>query len=681
MFRKISKNVSIHKLVSLLLAAVILCGLLPAMSTQAFAADRTVYYPVDFSDDMLRSGVGQKIAKDCQFVTVVTMEAYMAGAVSDKEKDTVYTAVKNANPGSTSGKPNAEVIQSPNWGKTIGYEDMTYSLENLYREISRGNPVMIYRAGTAKKSPHWSVVCGYTGSTTKLEESGFRMVNVSHSGVNRTDLKSWRNGRKIIGCKRRTFGVAITTLPGIRFCVDHPAIVQVKGATFGAFGSVVSNQKLTDVTVSVTEVYSGFPIYSQSVDPKAKSCDIRKNFDRSITMAKWGEGEYYYTITAADSAGNNETYQVYFTIQTSCPAAAPEEPCLAGPVAGAGTAAAEQQETVTEETEPEEPGIMEAGAEAVAEAATQIMEEAETVTEETEPEAPGFVEAGFEAATQIMEEVETVTEETEPEEPGIMEAGAEAVAEAATQIMEETETVTEETEPENPGFMEAGLEAAEHIMEAAEAQIEQSAPVEIFLDHGILPAGAIARGSAFTVSGVLSSECPITDVVFTVNDESGNAVFQAEAYPCSNCFSLYDLDGCLTFSKLACGAYTWTVTAVNETTCCRWDGCFSVAETDVKGSGCTYPQGTLAKGKTFSCKGTVSSGSEIANVTMSVYSVDGDVQFEASAAPGASTFDLHELDAQMTFRLLDSGRYIYRVTVTDCNGVAVNVITTSFAVQ
>ena len=35
----------------------------------------------------------------------------------------------------------------------------------------------------------------------------------------------------------------------------------------------------------------------------------------------------------------------------------------------------------------------------------------------------------------------------------------------------------------------------------------------------------------------------------------------------------------------------------------------------------------------------------------------------------------------MTFRLLDSGRYIYRVTVTDCNGVDVNVITTSFAVQ
>ncbi|MBQ9268915.1 MAG: hypothetical protein IJ206_05275 [Oscillospiraceae bacterium] len=656
MFRKISENVSIHKLVSVLLAAAILCGLLPAMSTQAFAADRTVYYPVDFSDDMLRSGVGQKIAKDCQFVTVVTMEAYMAGAVSDKEKDTVYTAVKNANPGSTSGKPNAEVIQSPNWGKTIGYENMTYSLENLYREISRGNPVMIYRAGTSTKSPHWSVVCGYTGSASKLEESGFQMVNVSHSGVNRTNLKSWRNGRKIIGCKRRTFGVAITALPGIRFCVDHPAIVQVKGATFGAFGSVVSNNKLTDVTVSVTEVYSGSSIYSQSIDPKAKSCDIRKNFDRGITMAKWGEGEYYYTITAADSAGNNETYQVYFTIQASCPAAAPEEPCLAGPVAGAGIAAAEQTETVNEGTEPEEPGIMEAGAEVAAAAA---------------------------AAAQILEEAETVTEETEPEEPGIMEAGAEvaAAAAAAAQILEEAETVTEETEPEEPGFMEAGFEAATQIMEEAEAQIEQSAPVEILLDNAILPAGAIAQGSAFTVSGVLSSDCPITDVAFAVNDESGNTVFQAEANPCGSRFSLYDLDSCLTFSKLACGTYTWTVISVNETTCSRWDGSFSVAETDVKGSGCTYPQGTLSKGKTFSCKGTVSSGSNISNVTMSVYSVDGEVQFEASAAPGASTFDLHELDDQMTFRLLDSGRYIYRVTVTDCSGVARNVITTSFAVQ
>jgi len=585
MLKLTKKSAGFKKVLSVLLAVAALFSLLPMMTIEANAADKAVYYPVDFSDAMLKSGVGQRISKDCQFVTVVTMEAYMVGATTSKDKDKVYTAVKNANPGSTSGKPNAEVIQSPNWGKTIGYESMTYSLENLYREISRGNPVMIYRAGTSTKSPHWSVVCGYTGSTSKLEESGFQMVNVSHSGVNKTNLKTWRNGNKIIGCRRRTFGVAVTAFSGIRFCVDHPAIVQKKGETFGAFGSVVSDHKLTNVTVSVTEAISGRSIYNKSVDPKAKNCDIKKDFDKSVTMAKWAEGDYYYTISATDAAGNSSTYNRFFTIRASYPATAPKEP--------------DWSDVATEIAEP------------------------------------------------VVDSVATLVDPVPPEE---------SIPEVIT-------------------------DAAETVIDQAETVIEQTAPVEILLNNSILPSGTIAQGSAFTVSGVLSSELSLSSVTFTVADESGSVVFQADAAPGSTEYSLYDMDSQLTFSKLACGSYTWNITAVNETSCNLWDGSFSVKETDVKGSDCTYPQGTLTKGKTFSCKGIVSSGSEIALVTMSVYSVDGLQQFEASAAPNATSYDLHNLDAQMTFRNLDSGRYVYRVTVTDANGVARNVITTSFAVQ
>ncbi len=304
------------------LAAVLLFGALPALSAGAEAAGGR-YYPVDFSDAMLKSGVKQQISGDCMFVSVVTMEAYMVGATSGADKNAVYSAVKNANPGSTSKKPNAEVIQSTNWGKTVGYEDMKYSLENLYREISRGNPVMIYRAG---KPNHWSVVCGYTGSSSRLEESGFQMVNVTHDGVFKTNLKSWRNGKSIIGCKRRTFGVMITDFSGIRFCVDHPAVVQKKGETFGAFGGVVSDSRLTEVTLSVKEVFTGKSIYSKSVDPKAKSCDVRASFDKTVTMAKWGEGEYYYVITARDADGRSKTYKAYFTIRASYPSEAPTDP-------------------------------------------------------------------------------------------------------------------------------------------------------------------------------------------------------------------------------------------------------------------------------------------------------------------------------------------------------------------
>ncbi len=613
MLKLTKKSAGFKKVLSVLLAVAALFSLLPMMTVEASAADKAVYYPVDFSDTMLKSGVGQRISKDCQFVTVVTMEAYMVGATTSKDKDKVYTAVKNANPGSTSGKPNAEVIQSPNWGKTIGYESMTYSLENLYREISRGNPVMIYRAGTSMKSPHWSVVCGYTGSTSKLEESGFQMVNVSHSGVNKTNLKTWRNGNKIIGCRRRTFGVAVTAFSGIRFCVDHPAIVQKKGETFGAFGNVVSDHKLTNVTVSVTEAISGRSIYNKSVDPKAKNCDIKKNFDKSVTMAKWAEGDYYYTISATDAAGNSSTYNRFFTIRASYPATAPREP--------------DWSDVATEIAEP-------------------VVDSAATLVDPVPPE----------------------------------ESIPEAITDATETVIDQAETVIEQTPPEE-SIPEVITDATETVIDQAETVIEQTPPVEILLNNCILPSGTIAQGSAFTVSGVLSSELSLSSVTFTLADENGSVVFQADATPGSTEYSLYDMDSQLTFSKLACGSYTWNITAVNETSCNLWDGSFSVKETDVKGSDCTYPQGTLTKGKTFSCKGIVTSGSEIALVTMSVYSVDGLQQFEASAAPNATSYDLHNLDAQMTFRNLDSGRYVYRVTVTDANGVARNVITTSFAVQ
>jgi len=641
MLKLTKKSAGFKKVLSVLLAVAALFSLLPMMTIEANAADKAVYYPVDFSDAMLKSGVGQRISKDCQFVTVVTMEAYMVGATTSKDKDKVYTAVKNANPGSTSGKPNAEVIQSPNWGKTIGYESMTYSLENLYREISRGNPVMIYRAGTSTKSPHWSVVCGYTGSTSKLEESGFQMVNVSHSGVNKTNLKTWRNGNKIIGCRRRTFGVAVTAFSGIRFCVDHPAIVQKKGETFGAFGNVVSDHKLTNVTVSVTEAISGRSIYNKSVDPKAKNCDIKKNFDKSVTMAKWAEGDYYYTISATDAAGNSSTYNRFFTIRASYPATAPKEP--------------DWSDVATEIAEP-------------------VVDSVATLVDPVPPEE-SIPEVITDAAETVIDQAETVIEQTPPEE-----SIPEVITDATETVIDQAETIVEQTPPEE-SIPEVITDATETVIDQAETVIEQAPPVEILLNNSILPSGTIAQGSAFTVSGVLSSELSLSSVTFTVADESGSVVFQADAAPGSTEYSLYDMDSQLTFSKLACGSYTWNITAVNETSCSLWDGSFSVKETDVKGSDCTYPQGTLTKGKTFSCKGIVSSGSEIALVTMSVYSVDGLQQFEASAAPNATSYDLHNLDAQMTFRNLDSGRYVYRVTVTDANGVARNVITTSFAVQ
>lgn len=229
--------------------------------------------------------------------------------------------------------------------------------------------------------------------------------------------------------------------------------------------------------------------------------------------------------------------------------------------------------------------------------------------------------------------------------------------------------------------------AAAHVYQAASTTVVEEVPAAvevtgaIELKNDILPSGTLAKGSAFTISGVVASDTNIEYLEFVVMNEDGETMFMSDARAVGKTFSLYNLDSELTFSKLPEGNYTWDLMVSNERLCDYWNGSFSVKASDVKASGLTFPNGTLTKGKTFSCKGTVTSGSKIQKVTMSVYSVDGVKQFEASAQPGTKSYDLHKLDAQMTFRKLGAGKYIYRVTVIDANGVATNVVTKSFNVK
>nr|MBQ6242203.1 hypothetical protein [Lachnospiraceae bacterium] len=212
-------------------------------------------------------------------------------------------------------------------------------------------------------------------------------------------------------------------------------------------------------------------------------------------------------------------------------------------------------------------------------------------------------------------------------------------------------------------------------------QTTPPAPSPVTLSNQILPSGTLAKGKAFTVSGKLSSGSNIASVVFTVKNSAGTTMFTASAAPNSKTYSLYSLDSKCTFSKLAAGSYTWTLTATNATECDRWTGSFAVKASTVKVTGLTYPKGTLAKGSTFSCKGNVTSTSKITKVTMSVYSTDGVKQFEASATPNAKSYNLHNLDAKMTFRKLGAGKYVYRVTIVTQDGISTNLVSSSFTVK
>lgn len=203
----------------------------------------------------------------------------------------------------------------------------------------------------------------------------------------------------------------------------------------------------------------------------------------------------------------------------------------------------------------------------------------------------------------------------------------------------------------------------------------------IELKNAILPSGTLAKGKAFTVSGHLTANAPITWVQMDVFDQNGTVVLSTDARPDSKEMSIYYLDRELYFSKLPEGTYTYRLEAYTNSCKNTWEGSFRILTSDVTGSGLNYPSGTLTQGKTFSVKGTVKSAAKIKKVTLSVFSIDGKKMFEASANPNAKTFDVHSLDAKMAFRTLQAGVYVYRVAVTDQNGTISYQVSHSFTVR
>ena len=304
------------KICSFLLALLLLCGLLPAMSLRSEAASQ-VYYPVDFSAAMINSGIGQKNSGDCLVVSMATIEAYFYGATSSADKTKVYNAFTSVN--NDSGNDFV-----PSYAR-VGYAQMSsHTLAAIYNEIAQGNPVVIHRSVEG----HYGVVCGYTGSTSTLEASGFLVASPQRdpSKVTKQSLTTFLKGGSITEAVKRRKGIAVTNLGGIRITSNYPEIVHKYGTSHGVYGRVTSDANLTNVTVTVTNYDTDAVIYNKSVNPASKNCSLLDTFDSGMSFASWAVGKYLYKITAKDANGKSAEFLKYFTIASSYPATAPKSP-------------------------------------------------------------------------------------------------------------------------------------------------------------------------------------------------------------------------------------------------------------------------------------------------------------------------------------------------------------------
>lgn len=277
-------------------------------STTTTYSSSQIFYNIDLSAAVLNSRTNQQVSSDCAVVSMVTVESYLHGAVTAAEKKTVYNALVSKN-----GDDNYAY-----WGNCGYVSHSSINWTTVYNNLATGYPVLVHRPATSSKSEHWAVVAGYKGSTTTLEKDKFVIVDVYH-GSGLTDIYtsgSWRGSTTIDRMVTRKNGIAVTSLPGIRMAINHPAVAHQYGNGHGVYGYVTSNANLTSVQVTVTNA-SGTNVFNKTITPNAKSYQLFQ-LDSEMTFAKWAKGKYTYKVTAK-TASATRVYQHSFEIASGWP--------------------------------------------------------------------------------------------------------------------------------------------------------------------------------------------------------------------------------------------------------------------------------------------------------------------------------------------------------------------------
>ena len=109
--------------------------------------------------------------------------AYRVGGNDIAQTDAVYKEIRSYNGGVS--------MQDKTLTK-YGFKKTSYNLETIYNSLKSGKPVVVYY-NNGKGYGHASVIIGYNGSTTKLEESGFIVMEINQDDT----YGSWKNSKTL----------------------------------------------------------------------------------------------------------------------------------------------------------------------------------------------------------------------------------------------------------------------------------------------------------------------------------------------------------------------------------------------------------------------------------------------------------------------------------------------------
>lgn len=289
----VTNNINLKKLTLYIVSAVASLVIFFAFGVCASAAS----YPsvqMDVPRISQRPGTG-----DCAIASMASVEAYMHHLPSGDYNSRAYQAVYSTN----------GYTISAYWGK-LGYDRLGYfSMEEAYRQLSTGYPVIVFRS-----SYHFSVVYAYVGSTSHLEMSGFKVMDVDDSYNENTAYKrldTWAGGYSVNDMVVRRNGIAITPA-SLSINCNHPPISMAKGEKFSPYGMVLSPYKITTVTVYVKDS-AGKVVQTYTVNPSSTGYSL-SSVSGKINTASLAAGNYTYVIYAADSSKATKTYRFNFSV-------------------------------------------------------------------------------------------------------------------------------------------------------------------------------------------------------------------------------------------------------------------------------------------------------------------------------------------------------------------------------
>jgi GH25 family lysozyme M1 (1,4-beta-N-acetylmuramidase) len=179
----------------------------------------------------------------------------------------------------------------------------------------------------------------------------------------------------------------------------------------------------------------------------------------------------------------------------------------------------------------------------------------------------------------------------------------------------------------------------------------------------------LTLGKTFLIGGKVTSFSEnISNVTIAVYDEAGTEISSISVAPDRKEYELAALAGGIDFSNLLAGSYEYRVSATNDRESkLLLRQRFAVSVSGAVLTGAQLPS-DMKEGQDCALTGTVSSNSNISNLTVGIFDASGAQVMGASVSPNAKLYHLKRLSQSIRFDELTRGEYRFRLDVQTAEG-------------